>query len=212
MDDADRVRKETIDMLKIKRANIIDGKRKVRIVPELRDKEGEEVDVSELAGEINDLLAEQMKPVGDGELSEIQGKVYPMVSQFIFESLHLLGGDELAALLLGDRIVRETFINLGMMTFFFTRIVDRRGLKITTTEESISEEEVDRAYRIDFIAETLTKAETMGVSPKAAIAEMVKRGLLTRNDLKAIGFSDEEADIVVNAYRAETEEDPTPEN
>lgn len=162
----------------------IDRKRKVLMEAELRDSEGGLVDIVDTAETLADYVVDKMK--NDGENS-VQKQVFPLMAKACAATLCHLQGEYAAGLMLSQPQLRNAFLD-GMMTaFFFRQFISKNDLKIYTSEEELTDDDIEHYDRVSAASGVAAMAAQLGANPKDVIRELLKSGAIKAEDLKALG-------------------------
>ena len=125
-------------------------KRKIKIVAHLEDKEGQVVDVADLAEDLVKFIQEQMKTQ---ESTPVNSQMFPMVGQFMTSIVPRFMGLNFAALMFEASSTRQTLLTFGLASMLFMQYVQQHELKIVTTTSDLSDQELEEYYQRSEAAE-----------------------------------------------------------
>jgi len=165
----------------------IDRIRKVRMNAELRDTDGSIIDIQDTVENLAEYVLDKMK---DEEANTIQRQVFPVMAHAAVTTLTQLVGQQTAGLLMSQELFRSTITSSMMISFLLMQFIKKNDIKIYTSEESITDEEMASYDRVNAATSVTTLAATLGADPKEIIRELIKQGRLTKEDLKALGVED----------------------
>ncbi len=141
MADMDNISPEDVFSL----VTIIPG-RKMRVKAHLIDKDGEKIELSEIAQDLVKYTAEKMK---DEENNQVNTQVFPLMAQLMVSYIPRVVGLGGADLLFGAPIMRGSLINMAMAAFLMLQYIRQHNLKIVTEEEEITDLELEALRQRD---------------------------------------------------------------
>ncbi len=167
--------------------SMIDKIRMKKIYTRLENEDGEDVPVKDVLKQLTGWIMDQLQ---DKEPNTTVTKVYPLLCQSMAGSLQDIVGDKYnAMLILAQDVTRQAFINEMTLGFYLSRFMEKNGLKIVTEEEDLSQEELDRILRLNKASSISALAHLAGADGKEVIREMLKSGVITREDLNSTGIN-----------------------
>jgi vacuolar-type H+-ATPase subunit F/Vma7 len=170
---------------------MIDQKRLKKIFVHLEDKDGDEVAIKDIMDNLAQYIEDQLRSVDNNATAS---QVYPLMAEGMTIALpRALGGDKYgASLLLSQEHFRHAFLQEMTLGFYLSKFMEKNGLRIVTQEEDITQEEVDRIKRLNKAASVTAIAHLVGANGKDVIKELVKRGVITKEDLESQGVEVDE--------------------
>lgn len=178
---------------------MVDRKRKVRIEVKLLDPDGDEVPIKEALREITQYTMDKLK--GD-EPNDVAGKILPMMAESTATALPRLVGPGLASALIAQESVRYPLIHMMTVGFLLLKFIQKNSLKITTIEETLTDEEIEGYERLNRASNAAVLSSMLGGDPKSTLREMFRKGMVTKGDLEEL-MGDEASSIEED----ETDED-----
>jgi hypothetical protein len=167
---------------------MIDEKRKVRIQIALKTETGDEVDIEDTIRSISRWINRQLLEHPDGMCKR---QATPLMSQAAVAALTDLLGSNLTTFLLSDEATRYAIIHSMTMGYYLLKFLEKKGIKIESIEYPMTDEEIAEVKRVTARDCQLTRAIMEGRDdPKTIIRNMVRQGLLSQEDLQAIGIED----------------------
>jgi IMP dehydrogenase/GMP reductase len=179
--------KEPVSLDSFLRLVTIDVKRKVRMTIRLIDEDGDEVPITETIEQISQFI---MDKLNSSEENTISTQIFPMMAQSVAYGLTKILGPQLTSLFLTQEAVRYSLIHMMSVGFYLWNVIHKNGLKIETTEESVTQEEIDSFRRLNVASGVASMAAATGINPKDILRELVKNGYVTREDLLRVGEAD----------------------
>lgn len=162
---------------------MIDRRRKVRLNIQLFDADGDEVSIREALKEITQYVKDK---ISTEETNDVAAKILPMMAESTACALPRLVGGDLAASLIAQEVVRYPLIQMMTIGFLLLKFIQKNGLKITTTEEQLSDEQIAHYERMNRASNAAVLTATLGGDPKAMLRELLKRGEITKEDVEGI--------------------------
>jgi len=173
---------------------MIDQKRKVRIQIILERENGDQVDIQDTVTALAQFVTKQLEKEG----SQCNKQVYPLMAQSLVAGLVPLLGPGMSAFLISDEATKYSLVHAMSVGFYLMKWLQQKNIVIKTVEYPMTDEEIDEVKRMTARDSTLTRAIVEGKDPKTTIREMIKAGLLTREEVEAIGQDDDPDEEVVN--------------
>lgn len=165
----------------------IDRNRKVRMDAELRDTDGNIIDVNETVENIANYVIDKMKA---DDQNMIQQQVFPVMAKAAVTALTEFVGPHTAGLMISQELFRTALTSCMMSAFLLMQFVKKNDIKIYTSEQKLSDEEIASYDRINKASSVASLAAQLGTNPREVIREMVKQGQLQKEDLEALGTED----------------------
>lgn len=169
----------------------IDRRRKVRMDAELRDKEGDLIDLNETVEGLTEHVRDKMK---DEEQSVIQQQIFPVMARAAVTALTEFIGPQAASAMVSQEIFRSSLTYCMMTAFLLMHFIEENDISIYTDEQDVSDEELESYDRINKATSVASLAGMMGANPREVVKEMIKSGQLEQEDLQALGLEDIEVD------------------
>lgn len=163
---------------------MVDRARKIKTIIHLKDKDEDEIPIKETVEKLTEYIHDKLK---DKEENSCKGQVMPLMAQALAHGLVRYLGNQNAAFILSDSLVRDSLIHMMGMSFYLLKWIQQKDIKIHTVEESISQEDVDMYDRCSRASDLAIRYAAAGGDPKEAMREMLKRGLLKQEDLVQLG-------------------------
>lgn len=161
-------------------------KKKMRVMIKGTD-EGETVETTQIVDKLLDYIQGKVKDEGENIYKQ---QILPLVAEAATITLIKTLGPDLGMFLMTQHTTRDAFINMMAVGFLLMRWLDgasKKGIKIHTVEEDITEEEMNKLYKLDKITGLTSLASMSGVNPIEMLRQMVKAGQISKEDLAAIG-------------------------
>lgn len=172
----------------------IDRKRKVRMHAEMRNPQGETIDLDETVESISSYVQDKMKDE-NLDANMVQQQIFPMMARASVATLADFVGPHTAGLMVAQELFRRALTHCMMSSFLLMQFIKKNDIKIFTTEESVSDEEIASYDRVNKASSLASLAAELGTNPRDVIREMVKQGQLKAEDLEALGAEDLADDI-----------------
>lgn len=165
----------------------IDRRRKVRMDAELRDEEGNLIDINETVENTANFVVDKMKA---DDQNMIQQQVFPVMAKAAVTALSEFVGPQTAGLMISQELFRSALTTCMMSAFLLMQFITKNKIKIYTSEQNVSDAELESYDRVNKASSVASLATQLGANPRDVIREMVKQGKLTREDLSALGAED----------------------
>jgi len=169
------------------KVSTIDRKRKVKLSIELKTPEGDNISVSEMIEQLSGYVSDKILDPKGNPTSQ---QVMPLVAQAMTYGTVKSLGEYKAASLLSQEIIRYSMVHFGMICFLLYKLIQKKNIKVYTTEQLLTDDEVDAYDRISSIADVSTQIALMGGDPKELIQELVRGGHVSKSDLALMGAED----------------------
>lgn len=177
-DDGEQLRPEDVFSMVL-----INKKRNVKVDVELRDAEGNVIELYEV---IEDLLKYIEKKLGTQEGNQFSDQIYPLMSKMLVSGLGRLVGIHRTGFYLAQDDTRYSFINMMSLSFLLLKYIQQKGLTIHTREESVTEEEIMEVERKVKENAELVMSAMQSHTSKSTIKSLLNSGKLSREDLKEL--------------------------
>lgn len=128
--------------------------RKLKITCYLVDKDGDRVEIADIADDLVKYIHEKMSVQ---ENNDVNTQVFPLIGQLMASYTPRAVGMKPAAFLLAAPSIRNALIDLGMASFLMLQYIKQMGLKIVTNEEEISDQEMALYFKNGEKAEDFLK-------------------------------------------------------
>ena len=171
----------------------IDRRRKVRMEAELRDKDGDLIDLHETMEGLTEHVIDKMK---SEEPSIIQQQIFPVMAKAAVTALTEFLGPQAASAMVSQEMFRQSLTYCMMTAFLLMHFIEENDISIYTDEQPVTDEELEHYDRINKATSIASLAGMMGANPREVVREMLKSGQLEHEDLKALGLEDMEDDEV----------------
>jgi hypothetical protein len=156
---------------------------------ELLDKEGEQVELSEV---IQKLLGYVENKLEDDDPNQFVDQIMPLMAQSVVSGLGRMLGIRQTAFFLTNEISRVALVNMMSIAFLLLKFVQQNELTIQTHEEEISEDEIQEIERKAKAGSAATMGALLGMDPKEILENLVEQGEISQSDLEAILSEDDE--------------------
>ena len=174
---------ETIDTLF--KVVMIDIQRKKKISIQLRDSDGDEVPISETVEKLTEYVDDKVK---DTESNPCKQQIMPLMAQTMVRGMSKLMGPSLTNVMLSNSDVRYSLMHMMTVGFYLLKFIQNKKIKIHTVEEDINQEDIDTYMRVDKASNMITMAANMGHDPREVVKEMLRKGLLKRQDIEGLNL------------------------
>lgn len=162
---------------------------------ELRDQDGDTVDLVKTMESILSYIKKQLSVDADIENNQFADQILPLMTQATISTVGRLLSPRDTVMALGSEVTRSAFIYSMCAAFLLLKFVQKNDLKIYTTEEPASEEEINKLHRRSRIHELTLKCRSLGINPKDAINKLHEEGHLTAQELaELMGELEDESD------------------
>ena len=165
----------------------IDRVRKVRMDAELRDSNDKSIDINETVESITSYIQDQMKA---DDQNIIQQQVFPVMAKAAVTALSESVGQYNAGLMISQEMFRSALTSCMMSAFLLMQFVKKNDLKIYTSEEELTDEEIESLNRVNKASSIAALGSQLGANPRDIIRELLSTGQLTQEDLVALGAED----------------------
>jgi hypothetical protein len=122
----------------------------------------------------------------------------PLMAQSMVGGMVKLLGEEQTAFLLSHEVIRISLIHMMTVGFSLLKWIQKKDIKIYTTEEHISDEDIAMYERVSQANDLAMQGSAVGLHPDEVIKELVKRGKLETSDLKTMGYDIDKLNIDPN--------------
>jgi len=166
---------------------MIDRKRKVRMSIQLRDEDGDEIPVRETIEKLTEFIGDKLK---EEEGNVCKQQIMPLMSQAVVGGMIKLMGQGFATYMLSQQHIRVGLIHMMTVSFYLVKWLQAKNIKIHTTEEPVTQSDIDMYDRISKANDMTMQAAAHGVDPKEIVREMLRQGSLHQDDLTEMGIED----------------------
>ena|SRR3990167_2637705 len=135
-------------------------KRKVRLIPHLYDKEGNEIEISSLVLEIGEYTKEKLLDLSSNPIS---AQILPLIGEMVINATPLIANPRTSYILLAGTDTRQTLVQSSLFAFLMVKFIQSKGLKFTSEEIPMTDEEVKEAIRNDRINSYKALASLFGM-------------------------------------------------
>jgi hypothetical protein len=152
-----------------------------RVWVQLEDKDGDQIELGDM---VNELISYVENKLDDPTKSnQLLDQIMPLMTQIVSSALGRMYGLNNAAFLLLNENIRIAIIHMMMVSFVLYKVVQVKNLKISTTEEEVSDEEIAEARRQSRAHSMVGMNSMLGVDPKETLQSMLNNGEITEADL-----------------------------
>lgn len=164
---------------------LLNRKRMVRVNIELRDKEGNKLDLA--TDVIEDLLKYIDRKLNDDERNQFADQIFPLMGKILASGLARLLGVYKTGFYLTNDDTRYSFINMMSLSFLLLKYIQQKELSIHTVEEPITEEELNNIEnRAKENAEMVASSIMSTTSNKKVVRNLLDKGLLSKEELREL--------------------------
>lgn len=160
---------------------LVNRKRMVKTSIELQDEDGDEVPLRDIIQELLHYIKDQME---DGEENQFASQIMPLMTEAVISGLGRMIGTQATAFHLAQEQTRHAFIQMMCIGLLLLKFIQKKGLKICTFEQSVTQEEIEEIDRKSKANSVATLASMSGHDPIAVLQELKDRGVITEDDLK----------------------------
>lgn len=164
-------------------------KTKVHIV--LSDEDGDEVDLVDIISELIEYVKDKLK---DEEGNQFADQIMPLMTQSVVSGLGRLVGINATAFYLSNDGMRFSIIQMMCVGFLLLKLIQEKGLVITTYEEEVDDDVIEEIERKSKANSAATLASMIGQDPHEVLKQMYNRGDLTADDLRSMIGDEDETD------------------
>ena len=157
--------------------------RKIKVKVELRDKDGDKVELADIVTELIKYMKEQM---GDENGNQFSDQILPLVSESLVSTLGRMLGIQVTAFYLSNDTTRTALLWSMAMAFLILKYVQKHGLIIHTMEEAITDEEIEEIERRSEANRVATLGAMLGENPRDILQKLLDEGKITSEDLEAL--------------------------
>jgi hypothetical protein len=166
---------------------MIDKVKGVKLKTVLIDKEGDPVDLTDI---IEQLLTYMKDKLEEGN-NQFADHVLPLMGQAMASTLSRVLGIAPTGFFLATPKFRDAFLYSMAMGFLLLKFVQQKGITITSTEEAVSEEEIEAQERKGHANSAAMLASMIGEDPVEVLKKMREEGRITEEDLKDLMGEDD---------------------
>lgn len=166
-----------------------------KVTVSLETEDHEEVDLPEVISELLGYMKDKMDPDNEdnAESNQFADQIMPLISQSLVSCLGRTIGIPSTGFMLADDMTRTALIWSMCMSFLLLKYVQKHKLRIFTSEEPVTEEELEAIDRKTQANKVAMMGAMVGKNPISVLRMMMEQGKLTDEDLKdMIGESDGE--------------------
>jgi len=165
----------------------IDRVRKTRTDIQLKDPEGDSIPIEETVEKLTEYILDKVK---DPESNSCKQQIMPLMAQAMVAGMIKLLGPGEATLLLSDSIIRNSLMYMTTMSFYLLKLIQQKNIKIFSEDFILSTEELEMMEKTSKISDLTMKFASMGGDPKEFLGELLKRGMVTKEELSDMGAGD----------------------
>jgi hypothetical protein len=126
---------------------LIDKKRLMKVSAELKDKNGEKINLPEIVEELFKYVDKEYNKSVE-EQSSLIGKIMPLLSQVLGSGLGRYLGVGQAVLYLTDSQTKDALLQMMMLSFLLLKYIQQKDIQVYSVSEPIAKDEVDRLEEI----------------------------------------------------------------
>lgn len=156
--------------------------RGIRVKTELRDKDNEAVDLTNI---VEELLLYMKDKLSDPASSELASQIMPLMSQAMVSGLGRLIGIRHTGAIITSDILNFSMVQMMCMALLMLKFIQKKELKIFTYEEDISPEEIEDLDRRAEVTKATVVGSLMGLEPREMLRELLKQGKISKEDVTA---------------------------
>lgn len=171
----------------------VDKTRRKQIEVKLVDKDGDEVPFKDTIKQVMSYLKDKTSTTAEVEGNQILSQIVPLMHQSMMVALPALSGAANAAAMLAFDSIRFPMSMMMLLSFSMLKLIQQKEFKIVTIETDISEEDWDKMQRFHKVSSAAMIGALSGISPRAIVKEMVKRGEISQEEVtELVGEMDED--------------------
>lgn len=164
----------------------IDRQRRVKMNIQLRDKDGDEVPVRETVEKLTEWVSDQLG--SDNEVNTCRQQIMPLMAHAVVGGMFKFLDRDMAASMLSTEVVRYSLVHMMSVGFYLLKWLQKKDIKIFTSEEPITQDELEMYDRLNNANSIMNMAQNMGVAPEDALIKLVQDGKLHAADLEQFGI------------------------
>lgn len=174
--------KELVEMV------LLNKDRKVRIKVELKDTHGESVPLKKVVTDLLEYVDDKFKE--GQEENPFVSQIYPLLANMLATTLGKALHPNLAAAVLTNNLVKDSFMMTMSLSFLLLQYIKQNGYSIHSTEEPLTDEQIESWNTRALISSVAGKAAMLGIDFKTAIATVYKHGNITLEQASlALGYN-----------------------
>ncbi len=158
---------------------------KKRISIQLENTAGEVVPIKEVLEQVNEYVTNQLN---SKETNSTIQQIFPLVAQQASYSVPRLAGADNAMFVFTSGLLKSTVLHQMIVSFYLLKFIQKNNLKIVTLEEDMTDEDIEKFEMASKLASVASMASLAGQDPKEVIKEMLKQGIIKKEDLKNLGI------------------------
>lgn len=174
---------------------MINKKRKVKTTVELRDADGDTIELKDVIQQLLQYSRDKMEDKSGNQFNE---QIMPLMAQSVVSGLGRMIGIRATAFHLSNELTRAAFVQMMAIGLLILKFIQKEELKIYTYEEPVTDEEIEDIHRKSKANSVATLASLAGANPREVLEELRAQGHITDDDLQDIlngeGDEDEEED------------------
>jgi len=159
--------------------------KKTKVTIELRDKDGDKVEIQDILDDICTYIHAQLSEESTQD-NQIKDQVLPFVSMAAAYVISNQLPNELGAMILSNKDSRHAILFAMCCSFLILRVVHSKDLKIFTIEEPVSDEDIARMDQFSKLNEYVVAAHVMGISMDELFELLKENGKITDNEIEAL--------------------------
>jgi len=167
---------------------MINKVRMKKVKVHLEDEDGDPIDLTDIIVELMGYMKDKIEEEDGNQFSD---QIMPLISQSVVSCLGRMIGINATAFHLSQDTTRHAVIWFGSLAFLFYKYIQMHNLKIYTTEEDVSSDEIDEIERKTEANKIAMMGMIAGANPKEILRQLKEEGKLTDNDLKDMLGEDE---------------------
>jgi len=160
---------------------LLNKRDKTKVSVELEDEDGDPIDLADMMEELVNYIKDKLD---DEDGNQIVDQVMPLMSQALISGLGRLTGIQATAFFIANPNTRMALIYMMMVSFVLYKMVQVKGLKVITTTEDVTDDEIEEIERKSRASSVANMSAMMGMDPREILQQMVEKGDLTSDDLE----------------------------
>jgi hypothetical protein len=122
---------------------LIDKKRLLKVSAEMKDNNGEKINLSEIVEELFKYIDKEFAKSSE-EKSSLISQVMPLLSQVLGSGLSRYLGVEQAVLYLTDSQTKDALLQMMMLSFLLLKYIQQKDIQVYSVSEPIEKVEIEK--------------------------------------------------------------------
>ena len=165
---------------------MVDKIRKTKIITTLKDKDGNEVQLKEMVEGLTDWV---YKNIVSKEENNCQKQIFPLMGNAATVAMTKLYGQSISTYFLTSNYIRYALFYAMTIGFYLSTWFQKKGIKVHTQEESLTEQDIESYERINQLSESSIYLSMLNMDPKEIVKKLYEQGHIKDEDLEKLDLS-----------------------